>query len=86
MMKVPPRAQARSKPARRRVVSRAARASDPKVVSTELPLARPNRAERAAERRKRAEEERAKRAAAEAAKRAAAEAAKRSAAEGARRR
>ena len=51
MIKVPPRAQARSKPARRRVVSRAARASDPKVVSTELPLARPNRAERAAERR-----------------------------------
>jgi AcrR family transcriptional regulator len=38
-------------PARRRAVSRAARASDTKVVSRKLPLARPNRAERAAERR-----------------------------------
>src|SRR5215471_10593120 len=38
-------------PAKRRVVSRAARASDPKVVSAELPLIKLNRAERAAERR-----------------------------------
>src|SRR5262245_13518099 len=35
----------------RRAVSRAARATDPKVVSPKLPLAKPNRAERAAERR-----------------------------------
>jgi AcrR family transcriptional regulator len=40
-----------SRPARRGAASRAARASDPKVVSPKLPLARPNRAERAAERR-----------------------------------
>src|SRR6476659_1704356 len=40
-----------SRPARGHAVSRAARASDPKVVSPKLPLARPNRAERAAERR-----------------------------------
>jgi AcrR family transcriptional regulator len=39
------------KPARRRAVSRAARAIETKVVSPKLPLARPNRAERAAERR-----------------------------------
>ena len=37
--------------ARRRITSRAARASDPKVVSAELPLIKLNRAERAAERR-----------------------------------
>src|SRR5512138_1000856 len=36
---------------RRRIASRAARASDPKVVSAELPLIKLNRAERAAERR-----------------------------------
>lgn len=35
----------------RLVTSRTARASDPKVVSPKLPLAKPNRAERAAERR-----------------------------------
>ena len=39
------------KPARGRAASRAARASETKVVSPKLPLARPNRAERAAERR-----------------------------------
>src|SRR4029079_8281217 len=39
------------KPARRRSASRAARASETKVVSPVLPLAKPNRAERAAERR-----------------------------------
>jgi AcrR family transcriptional regulator len=38
-------------PAHRHVASRAARASDPKVVSPKLPLAKSNRAERAAERR-----------------------------------
>ena len=38
-------------PVRRRAASRAARAGDTKVVSPKLPLARPNRAERAAERR-----------------------------------
>ena len=43
--------QSPSKPARRRVASRAARASDAKVVSAELPLIKLNRAERAAERR-----------------------------------
>src|SRR6478736_8022357 len=41
----------RPKPTRRRTASRAARASETKVVSPKLPLARPNRAERAAERR-----------------------------------
>ncbi|MGQ0686964.1 TetR/AcrR family transcriptional regulator [Bradyrhizobium sp.] len=51
MIKARTKAQARSKPARRRVASRAARASDPKVVSAELPLIKLNRAERAAERR-----------------------------------
>src|SRR5690242_20824181 len=45
------RTQGPSKPARRRVASRAARASDRKVVSAELPLIKLNRAERAAERR-----------------------------------
>ena len=40
-----------SKPAKRRITSRAARASDPKVVSAALPLIKLNRAERAAERR-----------------------------------
>src|SRR3954451_10213950 len=39
------------KSSRNRAVSRAARASDTTVVSAKLPLARPNRAERAAERR-----------------------------------
>ena len=51
MTKAPTRAQARSRPATRGVVSRAARASDPKIVSAELPLIKLNRAERAAERR-----------------------------------
>jgi AcrR family transcriptional regulator len=37
--------------AKRRITSRAARASEPKVVSAELPLIKLNRAERAAERR-----------------------------------
>ena len=41
----------RSTPAKRPITSRAARASDPKVVSAELPLIKLNRAERAAERR-----------------------------------
>jgi AcrR family transcriptional regulator len=41
----------RSTTAKRRITSRAARASDPKVVSAELPLIKLNRAERAAERR-----------------------------------
>src|SRR5436190_1318126 len=41
----------RPKPTRRRTASRAARAGQTKVVSPKLPLARPNRAERAAERR-----------------------------------
>jgi AcrR family transcriptional regulator len=41
----------RSRATRRRIPSRAARASDPKVVSEELPLIKLNRAERAAERR-----------------------------------
>lgn len=50
MTKARTRGQALSRPARR-VVSRAARASDPKVVSAKPPLAKPNRAERAAERR-----------------------------------
>src|SRR5215468_9132345 len=45
------RTKTRSTPARRRVVSRAARASEPKVVSGELPLIKISRAERAAERR-----------------------------------
>src|SRR5215475_10668649 len=40
-----------SKPGRRRIASRAARASDPKVVSDDLPLIKISRAERAAERR-----------------------------------
>src|SRR3954466_3406338 len=39
------------KSSRTRAVSRAARASDTTIVSAKLPLARPNRAERAAERR-----------------------------------
>jgi AcrR family transcriptional regulator len=41
----------RSTPVKRRITSRAARASDPKVVSAELPLIKLNRAERTAERR-----------------------------------
>src|SRR3954471_24711830 len=49
MSKARPKTESRSKPARRRVASRAARASETKVVSA--PLAKPNRAERAAERR-----------------------------------
>src|SRR5215813_10765431 len=51
MTKVRSRTQDRTKPARRRIVSRAARASEPKVVSAELPLIKISRAERAAERR-----------------------------------
>ena len=43
--------QTRTKPASCRSASRAARASETKVVSAKLPLAKPNRAERAAERR-----------------------------------
>jgi len=49
MSKTRTKTQARATPARRRVASRAARASETKVVSA--PLAKPNRAERAAERR-----------------------------------
>ena len=45
------RTQSRSRPATRRVASRAARANETKVVSATLPLAKSNRAERAAERR-----------------------------------
>jgi AcrR family transcriptional regulator len=45
------RTKTHSRPARRRVASRAARASETKVVSGELPLIKISRAERAAERR-----------------------------------
>jgi AcrR family transcriptional regulator len=41
----------RSRPAKRRAASRAAAAREPKMVSPPLPLPKPNRAERAAERR-----------------------------------
>jgi AcrR family transcriptional regulator len=51
MTKTRTRTQSASKPARRRIASRAARASETKVVSAELPLIKLNRAERAAERR-----------------------------------
>jgi AcrR family transcriptional regulator len=51
MSKTPPNVSTRSAPTKRRVASRAARATDPKVVSDLLPTTRPNRAERAAERR-----------------------------------
>ena len=51
MTKTRTNTQSPFKPARRRVASRAARASDAKVVSAELPLIKLNRAERAAERR-----------------------------------
>src|SRR5437870_13764703 len=51
MTKTRANTQSPFKPAKRRVARRAARASDPKVVSAELPLIKLNRAERAAERR-----------------------------------
>jgi AcrR family transcriptional regulator len=51
MSKAPRKSSSRSVPGNRRVVSRAARASDPKVVSADLPLIKISRAERAAERR-----------------------------------
>ena len=51
MSKAPTKTSSRSVPAKRRVASRAARASDPKVVSDDLPLIKISRAERAAERR-----------------------------------
>jgi AcrR family transcriptional regulator len=51
MSKTHTKTSSRSTPAKRRAASRAARASDPKVVSAELPLVKLNRAERAAERR-----------------------------------
>src|SRR5262245_51987812 len=51
MAKARSKIQSRSTPARRRAASSAARASDVKVVSGELPLIKLNRAERAAERR-----------------------------------
>jgi AcrR family transcriptional regulator len=51
MSKARTKTQGRATPAKRRIASRAARASDPKMVSAELPLIRLNRAERAAERR-----------------------------------
>src|ERR1700740_367667 len=41
----------RSRPAKRRAVSRAAAARETKIVSAKLPMPKPNRAERAAERR-----------------------------------
>src|SRR5689334_2230063 len=51
MSKTPTKTSNHSVPAKRRVASRAARASDPEVVSAELPLIKISRAERAAERR-----------------------------------
>lgn len=51
MSNAPTKTPSRSVPASRRGASRAARASDPKVVSDDLPLIKLNRAERAAERR-----------------------------------
>ncbi len=51
MSKTPTRTSGHPVSAKRRATSRAARASDPKVVSAELPLIKLNRAERAAERR-----------------------------------
>ena len=51
MNKTRTKTSSRPTTAKRRVSSRAARASDPKVVSAELPLIKLNRAERAAERR-----------------------------------
>lgn len=51
MSHAPTKTPSSSKPGRHRVLSRAARASENKVASPKLPLARPNRAERAAERR-----------------------------------
>jgi AcrR family transcriptional regulator len=46
-----PKTSFRSRPAKRRAVSRAAAAKETKIVSPKLPLPKPNRAERAAERR-----------------------------------
>ena len=51
MSKTRTKATSRSTTVQRPITSRAARASDPKVVSAELPLIKLNRAERAAERR-----------------------------------
>src|SRR5689334_13724075 len=51
MSKTPTKTSGHSVPGSRRVASRAARASDPEVVSAELPLIKISRAERAAERR-----------------------------------
>jgi AcrR family transcriptional regulator len=51
MSKTRTKTSSRSTTAKRCITSRAARASDPKVVSAELPLIKLNRAERAAERR-----------------------------------
>src|SRR5215468_4167218 len=51
MTKTRSKTQNRTKPAKRAIAIRAARASDPKIVSGELPLIKLNRAERAAERR-----------------------------------
>src|ERR1700757_738298 len=51
MRKIRTKTSSRSTTAKRRITSRAARASEPKVVSAELPLIKLNRAERAAERR-----------------------------------
>jgi AcrR family transcriptional regulator len=51
MTKARTKTSSRSTTAKRRITSRAARVSDPKVVSAELPLIKLNRAERAAERR-----------------------------------
>ncbi len=51
MTKASTRTPRRSAPAKRRAASRAAAAKQTKIVSAKLPLAKPNRAERAAERR-----------------------------------
>ena len=51
MTKPDPKTLSRSQSARRRAASRAATAKETKIVSAKLPLAKPNRAERAAERR-----------------------------------
>src|ERR1700752_4858278 len=51
MTKARTKTSSRSTTAKRRITSRAARTSDPKVVSAQLPLIKLNRAERTAERR-----------------------------------
>jgi len=51
MTKLGTKTSSRSRPAKRRAMSRAASARETKIVSAKLPLPKPNRAERAAERR-----------------------------------